>query len=621
MSGFDWWEKKGSKKVLSFIHDGAARNARGQNPSDPYLSYNLPDILNPLRLSLPTHEDLPTTRKAPSPEDIETWLDGHSPESIRNLGPELQGLLRGINLHHVMAKRHLNLLILLQPHVNSAIAHLRGKYRTYPLPLEKKQAANATLTQLLLKEMAVGYKLVVNDVMCDLAEKSLDRNLFLFALQQAIVYLGQQVLEAYIQYQPDPEGVWGELHRLYQFAERNDFTTTAINSQLADAAPSGGTLQQAYMRVVLLALTQPNHLLSGQAEMIYHHLEQWTEAVQISDRLGHQMRPGDTLVDLASELPPRIVSAYTRSHPLEGRYLDIGGLKTQVEALRNNIDQITAQSDALPLIERIQRDTLNRLCDAWDGRGERRSERIPDGKTPVLTGIGLEAAHHFISGEKPFNPDDEETRIALSRRARAQPERRPVAPDADAAAHSARPTPGGFVSGGEAWLTLLGDPLAQRRRQQHTQAGFPIEAWRRINHSLGGLGLLRQSNQRGQLYVGSLVAFRDDKGHQAWRVGVIRWLQNQLPQELKIGIEALADDGRAVAVRAAEDGAEGYFRALLIRPLQHSAVEQALALPANIFESGLSLLLNDDGHITRVQLREIIDTTSSFSLFAFERKD
>jgi hypothetical protein len=625
MSGFDWWEKKGSKKVLSFHNGGAKARGRGKTATEPYLSYNLPDILNPLRLSLPSDEELPITRKAPTPEDIESWLGKLSADAYRTLGPELQGLLRGVNLHHVLAKRHLKILILLQPTLIAVIKHLRSKYRTYPLPLEKKLSSYADLSQALLKEMAIGYKLVINDVICDFAEKSLDENMFLFAFQQSIVHLGQQLLESYIQYQPEQDGVWGELHRLYQFAERNGISTKPITPPDPQAG-NIGTIQQAYMRIVLLALTQPNHLLSGQAEMIYNHLEQWIESVQMSERLGAQVSVGDMLVDLVSEQPPMIVTSFYRGQPLEGRYLDISGLKKRLEEMRNNM-MTSSNAQTLPLIDRIQRDMLSRLCEAWEGRGERRSERIVDGKTPVLTSIGLDAAHHYISGEKPFAPHDEELRGRIARKKQLTDRDElasrqqtitveEITPDAASPFNN-------FISGNDAWHTILGTPLPARPQAGHKTAEYPIEAWRRINHSHGGLALQRQPNNRGLMYVGSLVAFRDDRRNEAWRIGVIRWLQNNFPHDLKIGVETLANDSRAVALRIldSEQGADGYFRALIIKPLLTDGVDEALVLPANVFELHKPLLLNEGGDSRRIQLQQIITTTSSFSVFSFEQED
>lgn len=550
----------------------------------------------------------------------------------------MQGLLHGLNTNRPPISQHLQILALLQPTVNTIIDSLRGKYHNQPLPLDNQLRVQANLSRTLIEEMTAGYKCILVDLSQNTSGKGLRNEAFLATLRQSIVQLGQQLLECYIQYRREPTAIWGELHQLYRFAESNRLNKLPLKTSASGQQPRD-TIQQAYTRVVLLSLTQPLHLLSGQAEMIYDYLEEWTTDVHLEERMDTLADTGDMLVDLASNQPPIIATSHTRFRPIDGRYLDISQLKKRLQQTLDKLEPETAQ--ILPLAKRIFQDMLSRLCKAWAGRGDRASERADDGNTPVLASIGLEAAHYYVSGEKEFLPENDETQwknanrhqpgnnfedqeLTISPRNTLQAGEENLSP--------ANPNASGFITMGDAWSThLYIDLPAQQQyidlpvqqQKEDRKADYSVEPWRRINHSEGGLALSWHANSRIKMYIGSLLAFRDDKENLSWRIGVIRWLKNKGSDNFEIGIQALANYSRAVAVRALVGTGNGgnYFRSLIIGPLPSTGEPQALVVPANIFAPETQLMLNRDAEISYIRLTRIIETSGRFSIFAFEETD
>jgi hypothetical protein len=380
------------------------------------------------------------------------------------------------------------------------------------------------------------------------------------------------------------------------------------------------------MRVVLLALTQPNHLMPGQAESINNYLEHWTTGCRMEERRGTLAEAGDMLVDLDSDRPPTIATERTRFRPVKGRYFDISRLQARLAEVRANIGQETEEQDGdgsvLSLAERLRRDMLTRLTHAWAGRGERGAERIEDQQLFVLMCIGLNAAHHHVSDEADFDPEHDELcfhhpdeqaerrelellttqhhETSLSVRSGTKPSRLPR-----------------FDAQGDVWTTVHNTEILAREQHENALAQYLLEPWRRINHSQGGLALQRQPGNRAQMQVGSLVAFRDDNQSEHWRIGVIRWLQDGGPKAFEIGVMSLADNAIAVAVRAVGGTGNGgeYFRSLLIT---HATAGDCLVVPASIYHVDTQLVLNRGSEIQYVQLTDIIETSSAFSLFAFD---
>lgn len=583
--------------------------------------------MNSLDLHLPQESETPSSHPVPGPEEITQWLKKLPEGNLRATAPIMLGLLRGLNAKRPPASQHLQSLTLLRPNVHTIVDSLRSKYRNQPLPLENQLRVQASLSRQLLEEIALGYKCIVYDLVQNSAGKKLNNDLLIAALKQSIVQLGQQLLESYIQYRIEPTSVWGELHRLYRFAERNGLGAMPAKSLFTNKRRPT-TIQQAYIRNVLLGLTQPNHLLSGQVEMIYDYLAGWTSHVRIKERMDTLAETGDMLVDLDSDQPPITATSRTRFRPIDGRHLDISQLKKRLQQALEELETDSGQS--LPLAQRLYQDMLLRLDRVWAGRGERGNERDGDGKTPVMASIGLEAAHHYIGNEKEFSPEGEETQW---RKARERPPRdatgaEGLSIDRQNARQTTKtderqidPLESGFITVEEAWSTHLYMNLPIHQQNESKAVNYAIVPWRRINHSEGGLALRLQATSSGtKTYVGSLLAFRDDKENQSWRVGVIRWLQNNSSEDFDIGIQALADYSRAVAVRALTGTGSGgeYFRSLIIGPLPTTGDPQVLVVPANIFAPGTQLLLNRDGEISFIKLTGMIETSGRFSVFAFE---
>lgn len=589
--------------------------------------------MNPLRLHLPAaNTGSKPALPVPGLAEIQAWLVSQQDLNAKQVAPALQGLLHGINSRQIPIRQRLQTLSLLQPKVRDIVHTLRGHYRSQPLPLNDKVRGHAELARLLLTEITLGYKLLVNEAVCHSADDDLDSNMFLIALRQTIEELGQLLLECSIQYARVPDGSWGEIHRLYQFADRNGLSTLAITPPAEQDKPLT-TILHTYLRVVMMALTQPHHLMNGQAEMIYLHLEQWTVGCRLERRATTEAGSGDLFVDLASDNPPVVATGYMRFRPIDGRFIDITPLQQRLAELRSQLDAATPGTlpggTTVPLDERLRRDMLLRLCKAWEGRGERQAPRMGDRHTPLLMSIGLDPAHYFVSAEQDFTPEQDEIRLLqlwgtepggapglrLSQADQTLLQR--LAPQEKTRVSQ-------FDAGHDVWTQMHNRDLKARDQRRAALARYCIEPWVRINHSLGGLAARRTAPCRSHFQVGGVLAFRDDNTSADWRLGMIRWVQDNGADGYDIGIKTLSYRSTPVAVRAFIGAGAGgeYFRSLLI-DLKHaheteSAHTTALAVPAYIYDVHTQLVVNRGERLEFVQLTALLETTSTFSVFAFQ---
>ena len=595
--------------------------------------------MNPLKFRLPKQQQTDPNALRPRPSELAAWIKALPAINIESTAPLLEAILQSYNRCKMPAAVRLKSLITLQGTVDKILELLRNRYQHEALPLPAGSREQADLARQLLDEMALGFKLCLTDAVTDADDNDMSINLFVAALRLAIDQLGQQLLESYAQYAPPPAGLWGELHRLYQLAERNGLHMRVL-SETEESANPLATIQHAYLRLVLLALTMPNHLMLGQARQIYDYLGSWTAGCRMIEKRDTVAETGDIFVDLDGERPPAVATGYARFRPVAGRFLDISQLQAQLDEIYASIDEQSPARKGIPLTiaERLRRDLLNRLRKVWQGRADRASERSVDLASHLQLCIGLDAAHHFISEQREFTPERDEILY-----------HRPQENDGGLSLLSGDEAPwtleapsstnqdglddtrlSRFGEEVDVWSTVHQTEIHTRSKREERMAHFRSEPWLCTNYSRGGLALRRLPDNQSRTRVGVVVAFRSDAAtddtaalenvSDNWQIGILRWLQDEPGHYFDIGIMTLADTGFPAAVRAIGGAGAGgeYFRSLLITPRSEEDAAPALLVPASIYDIGTQLVLNLQTTLKYVRLTQLLETSNAFSLFAFK---
>lgn len=475
--------------------------------------------------------------------------------------------------------------------------------------------------QSLLEEMAVGYKHVLGG----LADRSQDEAGLLIlriALLQAMRLLAQRVLLAYAVYAPTPAGVWGELHRLYRYAERIDVARTRVE-HLADL-----TVGDLYKRIVLLALANPYHLMQGEARIAYDKLAKWALACGI--RHPQEFPPqapeffyaGRYFADLDSDAPPCFGRAGQPLAPGDARLFEIAPVLKIVE---DRIRQMTLKTQ-LPMAERLERDLLRRLRNAWTGRAERAAQRVGDSGEMQVVG-GLRACHHLLAADAEFTPEQDE--IALHGKDFEGPSRLSLVPleeegwrqqDARGKLEQGLLKPRSFGFDTERKEDDVWERTQRVGAQRTTRLEASVEqrllnrrgTVRQRDVSVTGIGADYTGESALRFRVGDLVGIPGEPVALA----TVCWLRNDDKGGLSLGLLRLEGAPAAVAVRGIEGmGAEGdYHRALSLRDGERCS----LLVPAGSFDIGSVLLVNTGAELGLQTLRRILRSTRGYTEYAVD---
>lgn len=505
--------------------------------------------------------------------------------------------------------------------------NLCRRCETLEFPAAAAEQTQSAQIQRLLEEMAVSYKRVLVDLAA-VRPGDAAHDLARDAVFQALRLLGLRVLQGYIVYQDAPAGVWGELHRLYRHAERIDVATVRVE-HLADQ--SAGDV---YRRVLLLALANPFHLMQGEARSAYERLAKWALAARIRHPAEFPPEAPETFyakrcfVDLDGDAPPCFGLRPGQAPPRDARILE---LRPVAQVVEDRIRQTVLKGQSLSMRERLERDMLRRLRNAWSGRPERAAERsIQTGEVHVVG--GLRAIHHALSGGADFNPERDE--IALHGNAFRSASKLSLVPledepwrqqDTRSKLEQGVLKPRGYGFDTESkeqdvWeraehvstakSTQLEERLDSRllnrqgRIRQHDISASGIGA-----HCADGSGLRFRVGDL--VRIGAEAVARDSSG-----LGVVCWLRQTAPGEMDIGLNRIEGAATALAVRGVEGvGAGGdYHRALGL----HTDAARMVIVPAGSFELGSHILYNARVALGILALQRIVHSTKAFTLYTVE---
>ena len=587
-----------------------------------------------LILNLPKPEKSGVSDLSPRPKNLKGWLNDLPLGDMESSAGTILQALSEYNRCVIAPAERFQALNVFGRVVQELAAGLAAKYRNSAFPLSERNRERNWLVNRLTEEMAYGFKWLVNDMYASLNEKSKPRPEFFDAMRIAIVYLSRRIVSAYVTYSPEPKGIWKDLHQLYMVAEAYEVQQPQTQPQLKDIG-SADSVMQAYVRIVMLAVTNPYHLMTGEAQLIYNYLNKWSAGCRIVPVTGYIVDKGDLIIDLDRDLPPQFIFNENVAQPKNSRNIDMSQL---MHRFRETIHSLTTRKASggvenvrLSFNERMRRDMLVRLQSVWNDRMERGAERKAVTEKVRLV-AGLSACHCFIDEQKEFYPESDEIRIHKPERRQEQAPGLSLVPLDDEPWKGAQEKHNVDAEVQRQRLSLFNEDLdiwekiyaskshARELHEQHA-AHYKDHVWQQLNVSHNGMGLRHEAMEGARISVGNIVAFHGEQDDAQWCIGVVTWMKEYGIDHFDMGLMRIPGKPQPVAARAisgAGDGSE-YFRALLLISEQQGIPVTKLIVPASIYDVGTQVVLNFRNELQYIRLTDLLRTTTCYSTFAFQK--
>jgi hypothetical protein len=471
----------------------------------------------------------------------------------------------------------------------------------------------------LLAEAADGYKRLIMDLLPQ-TDTGSRASALRDAMLRCIEYITQQALQAHAIYQAVPTHIWRDLHKLYAYAEQHRFDGDA-------SGPRENSIRSAYVRVLLLSIANPHHLLLGEIYQTSDLLKKWALSVRLQQPATTEAVYGRFFCDLDSNAPAVFGVKGITMEPAEPRLLDLN----EVLAIIKDRMKVLALQHKRSLQLRSEWDLLLRLRTAWETRKLRGETRQPERGITVKAIVGLSSCHCFFSSYTPFEP--EQTEIELHGSAFKTETTLSLVPsdetpwvDADVKSK---------LKSGVIKPRAYGFDLENRENDIWTKAHssgqrFDTELEKRVedrslgqilkfslaNTSVGGVGMETPPDSPAHLRVGEIVAAfpQGDSEDGDPVLNTVRWMHCDHNRKLYIGLRHIDGELAPVALRSLEEEAHfrSYARGFIMKD-DSGAV--TVIVPAGLFGSGNVVLVNHSDRLEILQIKSLVQNTRAFAQF------
>lgn len=538
------------------------------------------------------------------PRTVRRWLSNLPIANLGTTSGSLYEALKSVNQRQLKTSERLAFLEALRPTLRCAIEGLRAHYSPKQFPVPSKSRRVSEFTLALLREMALGYDLIVQAT----AQGSprVGKRQLTLAIERAIRCHSALLLECYYLYRPAPEGLWKHLHELYLTAQAQGLQDLPVaNDELRYGRRS--TVSQSYKQILLLAAAGPQRLRYQELEELYVALESWTTSATLTPLAAMAAAGSGFVVHLDRDLPPQPLlqpSIRTRQTHLLGYEQALASTKAP-PAHQGLWSRLRRKAAAVPSAA-----LQDRLIELFGTAPRRRFPRHSLTQ-PVHALIGLTHISQRLAQQQGV-PLQTDSRSAVAVTVHA--------PDAHweyDEKHGWKVTQGPAKKEAKKEIAA---PAPDAESESATEQ--PQQDWRALDTSAGGYRLLLNAAQATLARLGEVIAIQEpDKPYQrSWQIGVIRWLRNIPSKGLELGVELIAVDPIPVLIKPEVTGGhEGKSVHALVLP-QMGMLNQPMRIltPPLPYASGIPAAIIDAEGDQRILLTRELDTSGSFKSFEFE---
>lgn len=561
--------------------------------------------LQPLleRLRLPAAE-LKTLSfcKSPTPAHIREWIESLPLTRINFASAVLYSALPEMARLQTDGATHIQLLEIVRPVAQSCIGALSHTFINQPLILPTHALKAATVAQALQKHLCNAYLGALRDTL----GSDSHRDTVALAIHRALTGFGLLLLRSYQLYTPAFNQLWVEIHTLYQLAESLGLHQVTVPDPLT-GHKQVRTVEQAYVRILLLAAARPNQLRQQDMADLYLALETLSAQARILPYTADSGQRGHLYLALLDTAQPPV---YRARLPLyESR--EIRELDTR--ELLHTLESARAGRAELPLNPAL----VAHLATALSQSAQRVFDReLRSGQLEVT--VGLSNVHFHTTGGIPFSlfidPDSGmETDQGVFERRSLALKKEPGEVDPWSEAFDVK-RPGLDEARHDTSALeerIRRDTLA-RYRGQH-----PIITLDITDASASGYGLALREQASVALKSGDLVGVREP-GRTKWAIAVVRWVRRG-KTSTHLGIQVLAPQAQpAAAAVIQKTGSQAeYQRALVLPALRMLGQAETLVTNAISFQEQAKIKLLRQGKTHTTQLTRRLLTTGTVSQFTF----
>lgn len=538
---------------------------------------------------------------------VNSWL-GSLP--LANLGESTRLLFQALSeLSHTTCKPkdRYEILELIRPQVHDVIKGLSPHYLNKPVVLPEKTQKIVLLANTLNTQLATGYCQAFQGLE---SENRLLRSKDAMAtcLHRALTEHSRILMRTYQLYRSTHPGFWLTAHKIYRCAQ----TLKIRKPKVTDNIYGDGTIQQAYLRLLMLSCSKTHQLPQRHIEDVFSELNNWSAFIGLrTDKLESCV----FLFNPIEDTGPAYRELIERAPSLGWLGIDTKPLLSQSGGLAATVSSRRSASAGT-----LSKTILDHLSISWSSATSRAAERIPCNE-PVLLTVGMNTTHFYLANQQDFSlfqfERDQGDHSAHFQEREVEKDVWSQTGNKDTRIRGGDASePINYRSSKDS-VETISYSLPQNNQAPVTPSSkYEYLRSRILDNSSSGCRIEWPEDTQLRVRTGELIGLKTDD-YDSWRVGIVRWLRSDGSHQ--IGIEALSSAATPYSARLVQSGlpVNEYQRAILLSGGQ--IAQGPLLLLAGVvgISEGHTVELLRPGHSMRIKLGKIVEQSNAFKLFHF----
>lgn len=575
------------------------------------------------QISMPSQDPLAENKFSLLPRELRKWLK-NLPYVDQDLAVQqfYNGLKRSNRQAH-SAKQRLAAIEIMRPVAHDFLKNQRKYLLSQPFPLSKKATEVLKLQQNILNELAVAYKVIIQETVN--RDNRLSSKKLITCVHHAMYYQLEQYITLAQVYSEPPQSFWQDLCQLYSIAEHFKLTDLQTKNEINDTNLKSSP-KSIFTHACLLSLSNLHTYGHGEAGKIASYLGKVSQLSDLTDTIPSDCKH-TFYINLSLHQPVRLIPNDEIPISSKNRYINATSLINELKEISSS-DQ-KDNNDRKLSTDHLGNSLSKRLLKKLTSKPVRSSKRaIPaKGRLHVVIGMRnaidvLQTGHTKTNNEVNIKSTKSNLELIPIDNSRVSTFFNDNHSEDEDNYH---------VSSSNAWDWISrGNVVADKQEQQPVNApekdnlislSPAIQTWDISNASKGGYCLNSSNNSDYQSQVGDIILIRlEDKPNDEWRLGVIRWMQSLSEQGVKMGIEFLHGQVEVMEVIDAHRNSDKSIELeyiFLITEKTSSGVTKTIITPPNAAENGDHLVLQVGRKTQNIVFQHILEQTISFARFSY----
>lgn len=540
---------------------------------------------------------------------VQRWVDELPRANLGETTRQLYQALNELNRVRLLPPTRQSLLDILRSPIYQVSNALAKHYLNQAIVLPDQARKVVNLAETLHQQLACGYTIVAthSSALGKRLKGAKAEVLIATALHRAISDHSINLMRHYQLSEPGKDQLWHKLHQLYALCRQHKLP----QRQVSDAELGDCSVENAYVRALLLGSAEPNQLRQEYFKQLIKPLALWAKHC----RLGGARDGGLFVIDPDSDSPPVYRALYTDS--IEDSWLSLD-TDTLVQHIQQQAQQCRDSGANRDTLYNLPCELLQHLQSVWCEKSKRSFIRI-DGRQHIDLCIGLSATHHFVSGELSFDILVQDKGAQTYTMMQENPFLK--APEQQHRQKDVWDSPYESNMGQlDVAVESIDYKINQQSLDKKAHAKYSSYEVSTVNASAHGYCVEWPDDNALQLKAGEIIGVKELNSHN-WSIAIIRWIERSEEGKTLFGVELISPSASPYGARIiTKTGAQAeYMRVLILPEVAMLKIPITLITPSVPFRKGSKVVLNQRGSEVQVQLTEKLNESGAFNQFEFHK--